>query len=153
VYCPELHFETEDHVHETMQVTLIGRAALPRYTSLHPSEPLSVTPARSPEEELAPVPHTALEQRSSVQDEREIIAPLPATSQLGDRRQLQHASIPTIEKQTPQEELNILLGHEPQAEQAVYFPSQPTREPPCTHCWDTWHGQDDHGAKRLSSLL
>ena len=29
--------------------------------------------------------------------------------------------MPSMEKQTPQEELNILLGHEPQAEQAVYF--------------------------------
>ena len=51
IYCPELTFETEKHSNGEMEITLIGREAVPRYTSMHISDVGLIGPLVGFEEE------------------------------------------------------------------------------------------------------
>ena len=122
VYCPELIFETEDRSYEEMKITLIGRAALPRYTSFHPSEPPSATPGRSTEEEPTTLPPTVTgESQSAVHHLGEADAVLTDTKIQKDEHQKSQKDAQSVKDEVGQDTLNILLGHEPQGEKPVYF--------------------------------
>jgi DNA helicase HerA-like ATPase len=122
VYSPEFQFETEDYKHEEMTVTLIGREALPRYTSLTPSELPSIHPVKSQEEEsVTPIgPEPALEPISEPAEE--LISPV--STDISEERREEVAEAIDLQEAadhspTPLE--GILLGHETKREKPIYF--------------------------------
>ncbi|MGQ9688851.1 MAG: ATP-binding protein [Desulfobaccales bacterium] len=109
VYSPELEFDTEEDNFEDMKITLIGREALPRYTSFHPSAPPSVPGRKSVEDELPP------QQTLSV--ETPTMDRLEPISQVGTSEEKE-----VIEKgEKKQTEISILIGREPKTEKPVSF--------------------------------
>lgn len=75
IYSPEIEIEegTDEDNFEDMRITLIGRNALPRYTSFHPAEPPTV-PSRQDQSEPPVPPQTSGEARK---------APLPGLLSTG----------------------------------------------------------------------
>lgn len=120
IYSPELEFDTEEDLSGDIKITLIGREALPRYTSFHPSEPPSVPGRKSLENEL-PLQKT-------------ISTRLPPSDSLVTACQVGPPGVDDVhakEKQKLDEsgeipapklaEISILIGREPQREDPIYF--------------------------------
>jgi hypothetical protein len=105
IYCPELNIESEDHTCDSIIVTLIGREALPRYTSLNSLEPKS-----------APLGHSQEEEPAAPDQSDKLSAKSEATSKIGTILDSKHEKVDIV-----REEIEILLGHELQKENLFTF--------------------------------
>ncbi|MBW1918514.1 MAG: ATP-binding protein [Deltaproteobacteria bacterium] len=109
IYSPELDFDTEEDLYDEMKITLIGREALPRYTSFHPSEPPSVPGRKSVEDEF-PLQQTISDNIPALHRRHPI-----TKFETSEAKEI-------IEKaEKKQTEISILIGREPKTEKPVYF--------------------------------
>jgi DNA phosphorothioation-dependent restriction protein DptH len=108
IYSPELEFDTEEDSHGDMKITLIGREALPRYTSFHPSEPPSI-PSRKFLEEIS---------QQQIITEGVIDSNKREGNSQGETRG-ENQSVGEEEKKKG--EINILIGKELKTEKPVFF--------------------------------
>ena len=119
VYCPELNFETEDQTQDDMRITLIGREALPRYTSFHVAEPSPADLLLSDENLMEFSGPSNNGNDGSVEPEV-VIASEPLSSNTGDARKKSLSATVDV-RGSVDDELEILLGRRQSDEKKIYF--------------------------------
>jgi DNA phosphorothioation-dependent restriction protein DptH len=115
IYCPELNFDVEEQIYEGMNLTLIGRESLPRYTSFHISEISMGAPAPITPPNIISADVTSWPQAQPSRHPAE--APLRQHESVDENA----SEVTFLLQQEAQQEVSVNIGEDTQRKIPVYF--------------------------------